>query len=67
MRRVFTRDHGRHEAGSVVDYPLHTWKNFYPGYVEYTVPADGETEFGDAPPRKLAGAGRRSRRKKVDA
>lgn len=36
MQRVFLRDEGKCRAGDVKDFPLSTWKSFFPGYESYT-------------------------------
>ena len=46
MQRVFLRDEGRYKAGEIKDFPPPTWKNFFPGYEDYTrAPAEIMTEM----------------------
>ncbi|MBI4185308.1 MAG: hypothetical protein HY521_15050 [Proteobacteria bacterium] len=39
MRLKFVKDHGRIRAGEVKDYPVTTWKTFFPGFARFTRPA----------------------------
>ena len=36
MQRVFMEDRGRYCAGDTRDYPVTTWKDFFPGYEDFT-------------------------------
>lgn len=36
MQRVFLQDRGRFKSGELADYPITTWKHFFPGYETYT-------------------------------
>jgi hypothetical protein len=38
MHRVFIKDHGRYRAGDTKDYPIPTWKSFFPDYEKFTRP-----------------------------
>lgn len=40
MRRVFTQDRGRYRAGEERDWPLGTWKTFFPDFERFTQPVE---------------------------
>ena len=40
MERVFTKDRGNWKKGDRRDYPLSTWKTFFPGFEGFTKPID---------------------------
>lgn len=52
MERIFVKDHGdRYPAGRVCDYPLDTWKTFFPGFEKFTKTVE---EVAAASVRKVA-------------
>jgi hypothetical protein len=38
MQRVFTKDVGGYKVGHIADWPLATWKTFFPDYDRVTRP-----------------------------
>jgi hypothetical protein len=36
MQRVFTKDWGPYKAGHIADWPLATWKTYFPDYDKIT-------------------------------
>ncbi len=40
MERVFTEDHERYKSGDRKDYPITTWRAYFPGYEGFTVPVE---------------------------
>jgi len=40
MLRIFTKNHGRIQAGEVRDYSLSVWRAAYPQYEIYTYPVE---------------------------
>lgn len=40
MERIFTQDHGRYKKGDKKDWPVTTWRSFFPDYEQFTISAD---------------------------
>lgn len=44
MERVFMEDRGRYRAGEVKDWPVGTWRSFFPDYEKFTKPLGEVTD-----------------------
>jgi hypothetical protein len=40
MERIFLEDRGRWKRGTVVEWPMSTWKTFFTDWEEITAPVD---------------------------
>lgn len=40
MERVFTEDHGRYKKGDRKDWPITTWRAFFPDFDKFTSTVD---------------------------
>lgn len=56
MERVFTEDRGRYSRGEVRDYPLGTWRDFFPGYEKFTVPVEAAVATATSEPTDVVAA-----------
>ena len=55
MQRVFLKDTGRILKGEIRDYPVSTWKDFFPGYDKFTRPVEEAAAETAMKPRRAEG------------